>query len=328
MAKGSSQIAADALLSFAFCLHTVLAQKGLGSLNDPCDCMQHHDFWMTSRQNFIDTLSNPEFHKQLFKPSSYSHRWAKIQSCMYSPENEEAHRPTALSDCIPGFLLVHIVCMQHHLVMRRPDRVLEYSAELMRLYPFGAPCLDNSDWPLTSLQVLRYYRRVRRAIAAGPSVDNGELWTDDSLQELAWRGVLEPGKSGESTLVEDPDVCPATMLPGAGVCWLLGEAGGTCEAACQAAGLSFRSAASELEEPIVPKLLLHAGLEGRIGRQHRWAPFECYVPGQGRFHDADLSLRQDPLWKYPICQLACPCSPVLAPPLARALSAVPDLLDV
>merc|ERR1740121_2471126 len=143
------------------------AQKGIGSLNDPCDCMQHHDFWMTTRAHIKDLFWVEHFPHRMFDTSDIVHRWVMTQSCMYSPENEESHRPTALSDCIPGFLMVHIICMQRHLAEGRPERVVDYAAELMRLIPFGRTCIDNSGWPISIEQVERYYRRVRRVYAAG-----------------------------------------------------------------------------------------------------------------------------------------------------------------
>lgn len=137
------------------------------------------------------------------------HYSTRRQSCLYSPENEESHRPTALSDCIPGFLLVHIVCMQRHLANRNPERAMDFANELVRLLPFGASCLDKSSWPLTTAQVLGYYRRFRRAFAAGPLVspmtaadrgvraterekelDGGAVvseWPTWLLQEMLWQ---------------------------------------------------------------------------------------------------------------------------------------------
>ena len=123
------------------------AQKGIGSLNDPCDCMQHHDFWMQTRMNLINIFFHPHFHPAMMDPGSQIFQSVHRQSCMYSPENEESHRPTALSDCIPGFLLVHIVCMQKLITDNKPERVVDYAVELMRLLPFGQGCIDDSDWP-------------------------------------------------------------------------------------------------------------------------------------------------------------------------------------
>merc|ERR1719401_2834510 len=82
------------------------SQKGLASLNDPCDCMQHHDFWMATRASLKNIFWVPDFQERVFDTGDQVNHWVRTQSCVYSPENEESHRPTALSDCIPGFILL------------------------------------------------------------------------------------------------------------------------------------------------------------------------------------------------------------------------------
>jgi len=156
-------------------LLSVQGQKGIGSLNDPCDCMQHHDFWVASRRGLMDIFWAPDYPLRALDPEDHLHFSTRRQSCLYSPENEESHRPTALSDCIPGFILVHIVCMQRHLANRNPERAMDFATELVRLLPFGASCIDKAGWPITSAQILGYYRRFRRAFAAGPYFLQGKL---------------------------------------------------------------------------------------------------------------------------------------------------------
>ena len=147
-------------------LLSVQGQKGIGSLNDPCDCMQHHDFWVASRRGLMDIFWAPDYPLRALDPEDHLHFSTRRQSCLYSPENEESHRPTALSDCIPGFILVHIVCMQRHLANRNPERAMDFATELVRLLPFGASCIDKAGWPITSAQILGYYRRFRRAFCS------------------------------------------------------------------------------------------------------------------------------------------------------------------
>ena len=204
--------AACCLLSFL--LRAVHGQKGIGSLNDPCDCMQHHDFWVASRRGLMDIFWKPDYPLRVLDPKDHVHYSTRRQSCLYSPENEESHRPTALSDCIPGFILVHIVCMQRHLANGNPERAMDFATELVRLLPFGASCIDKSGWPIASAQIWAYYRRFRRAFAAGPwatsaqrkmdafergdyamqreKLDSGSLqneWPDWLLKEMLWQAM-------------------------------------------------------------------------------------------------------------------------------------------
>lgn len=197
-----------------FLLRAVHGQKGIGSLNDPCDCMQHHDFWVASRRGLMDIFWKPDYPLRVLDPKDHVHYSTRRQSCLYSPENEESHRPTALSDCIPGFILVHIVCMQRHLANGNPERAMDFATELVRLLPFGASCIDKSGWPITSAQIWAYYRRFRRAFAAGPwatsaqrkmdafergdyamqreKLDSGSFeneWPDWLLKEMLWQAM-------------------------------------------------------------------------------------------------------------------------------------------
>eukprot|EP00928_Gymnodinium_smaydae_P088947 TRINITY_DN72978_c0_g1_i1.p1 TRINITY_DN72978_c0_g1~~TRINITY_DN72978_c0_g1_i1.p1 ORF type:complete len:339 (-),score=83.84 TRINITY_DN72978_c0_g1_i1:125-1141(-) len=303
-------------------------QTGIGSLNDPCDCMQHHDYWMATKTSLLAILQVPDFSRRIFDEQDQLHQWVKVQSCMYSPENEEAHRPTALSDCIPGFLFTHIVCMQRHVVERNIQRVLEYATELARLYPWGANCLRGSGWPFTAQAILGYVRRVRRVAAAIAAPGGGVR--DDFLQELAWSAT--EGKDGmdpeawerEVNFYGETDVCPAGSFPDAGSCWVQGAPGASCREACDAGGLEFRAPLQAPEEPVTPFLLALTGRHPRLKRQHAWAAFECYVSGEERFHPAapEPSMGSGE-WSYPICELACPCSPVLPSDWSSALQLVP-----
>lgn len=249
---------------------------------------------------------------------------------MYSPENEESHRPTALSDCIPGFLLVHIVCIQRQIVDRRPDRALAYATELMRLYPFGANCIDNSGWPISAMQVIRYYRRLRRAFAAGPP--EGEPWPVELLREMAWH--VDSAKNSpddkEPNVGEEAEVCPFGTLPDCGVCWVLGDRGESCRAACSTSGLSFRRPRPDgwPEMPLVPRILdLSSEVPKGLSVQFGWKAFECYVPEEGRFHLATPAEPMSEDWSYPICALACPCGPEIPAELDEVLRSVPSLPD-
>lgn len=337
------------------------AQKGIGSLNDPCDCMQHHDFWVATRRGLMDIFWTPDYPLRVLDPEDQLHYSTRRQSCLYSPENEESHRPTALSDCIPGFILVHIVCMQRHLANRNPERAMDFATELVRLLPFGAACLDKAGWPINSAQVLGYYRRFRRAFAAGPrgpmlsqwdavergdrtaererALETGSLVSDDwptwLLREMFWQVGSEP--YAEKQLGEEPDVCPAGTFPEGGACWLLGKTGASCQEACDDAGmqLNLRDQTRQpdlgtlehprldlFHEPHVPHIVAaQSGHRPLLDIQHPWAPFECFVPEESRFHLAATWLEQDPAWSYPICALACPCIPV--PGLQEILEAIP-----
>jgi len=327
-----------------------LAQRGIASLNDPCDCMQHHDYWMATRTSLLTLLQVPDFAERIFDDTDPLSHWVKVQSCMYSPENEEAHRPTALSDCIPGFLFTHVVCIQRHIVDRKPERVLAYATELARLLPWGVNCMDQSGWPFTLEDMTRYYRRLLKTIAVGPAFD--EPWPEGLLREMAWRGgeaelariTTGTRSDGEASLSEEAEVCPLGSFSHLGACWLLGETGASCREACDAGGLTFLGwRRRSVSDPLVPYLLaLREELPETLLRQGPWAPFECYVAGQDRFHLADVEsfvldegtalaaddnagmlLERDRLalvggswggagdWKYSLCSLACPCSPKL-----------------
>lgn len=275
---------------------------------------------------WIKYMWTQDFAALMFDPGSETHRWLRIQSCMYSPENEEAHRPTALSDCIPGFLLVHIVCMQKHLLEGRPQRSLDYAAELMRLLPFGINCLDSSGWPFTSSDVLQYYRRFRRGYAAleayrpeatgVPGAEDRPLpanWPTDVLKEMAWEppkvdpddttmfagygmgSRLQPshmaGVSGVADGMErdrsgEDDVCPVATLPDGGVCWMMGPVGLSCREACAGANLDYRWPWRQPRATLTPRILALTQTMHILTRQHPWAAFECYVPDEGRFHMA------------------------------------------
>lgn len=301
------------------------SQKGIASLNDPCDCFQHHDFWVSSRSILKDMFSVDNFPFRMFDPEDTVHDWVMTQSCMYSPENEESHRPTALSDCIPGFLLLHIVCMQRHLADRQPKRAMDFATELMRLLPFGRTCLDESAWSVKGVHIERYYRRVRRAFAAGPP--EGEPWPQQLLRDMAWIAPTENEDEQEVNLGDEPEVCASGTLPDAGVCWVLGAAGDDCEKTCRIAQMRFEQPLFWPGEPLVPRLIgLFGGLPEKFFMQRDWAPFECWVSSEGRFHtaaDAGGAVPGD--WSYPLCELACPCAPVLHPSLREALAQVPTL---
>ena len=191
----------------------VQGQKGIGSLNDPCDCMQHHDFWVASRRGLMDIFWAPDYPLRALDPEDHLHFSTRRQSCLYSPENEESHRPTALSDCIPGFILVHIVCMQRHLANRNPERAMDFATELVRLLPFGASCIDKAGWPITSAQILGYYRRFRRAFAAGPYSLQGKL---DMLERGHYATQREMASAGSPDLDPWPNWLLREMLWQAG----------------------------------------------------------------------------------------------------------------
>eukprot|EP00747_Dinoflagellata_sp_TGD_P167289 gnl/TRDRNA2_/TRDRNA2_191406_c0_seq1.p1 gnl/TRDRNA2_/TRDRNA2_191406_c0~~gnl/TRDRNA2_/TRDRNA2_191406_c0_seq1.p1 ORF type:complete len:362 (-),score=51.23 gnl/TRDRNA2_/TRDRNA2_191406_c0_seq1:64-1107(-) len=329
--------------AFALCSWLLLlpaaAQKGIGSLNDPCDCMQHHDYWMVTRHQTWKILGDPDFSATLFEKGSKVHELVRRQSCMYSPENEEAHRPTALSDCIPGFLFVHVLCMQRQLVDRRPDRAMAYGAELVRLYPFGMWCLDDSTergWPITTDMLLRYYRRVTRAFIAGEKAwPNLSEWPEALLREMAWqpegaKELPDDVSAIAKSIYEEAEVCPAATLPHASACWTIGAVGVSCNAACHGLGMGFRRPLSEYlgGEPVMPRLLLLYGVViENLAMQQAWAPFECFVPGEHRFHlqNTEALMESDGEWSYPLCALACPCGPTVPSELQEVLTLMPPL---
>eukprot|EP00434_Breviolum_minutum_P012947 symbB.v1.2.011413.t1/scaffold764.1/size165801/19 len=139
-------------------------------------------------------------------------------------------------------------------------------------------------------------------------------------------------------LGEEPDVCPAGTFPEGNACWLLGEIGASCQEACQAAGMQLRlqervSSPSVVEgqsllemfgEPHLPHIVAAmSGQRESLEMQHPWAPFECFVPEESRFHLAATWLDQDPAWSYPICALACPCAPAETQQIQEILEAIP-----
>lgn len=328
---GRRALAAAAL---AWAARPGLGQRGIASLNDPCDCMQHHDYWMSARTSLLSILQVSNFAERIFDTEDPLHRWVKVQSCMYSPENEEAHRPTALSDCIPGFLFTHVVCMQHHIVDRNPQRVLEYASELARLLPWGVSCMDQpTGWPFKVMDVVRYYRRVRRVLAAPPDPASG--YGEAHFTELAWVAT-DPTTADRPEADVHPyeraDVCPAGSLPKAGACWVMGARGQSCRDACRGRGLIFRPEAAveaSLGAPeanaVVPRLLALGGGSPRLVVQHAWAAFECFVAEEDRFHRAHPGEPPgEGDWSYPICALACPCGPELPPEWAELLELVPE----
>eukprot|EP00439_Symbiodinium_sp_Y106_P058452 s793_g8.t1 len=259
-------------------------QKGLGSLNDPCDCMQHHDFWVASRRALVELFWTPDYPMRALDPNDKLHYWTRRQSCMYSPENEESHRPTALSDCIPGFMMVTIVCMQRHVASGNPERAMDFATELVRLLPFGASCIDTSGWPVTTSQILSYYRRFRRAYAAGPKGqgldvagrrerteqrerDGGTAsgWPVWLLREMLWQAGTE--RSSGRLLGEEAETCPSGSFPHKWRCWLLGVPGASCEEACREAELDFRPF-----PPSPPPMLLASAFRGALGAPHPRGP--------------------------------------------------------
>lgn len=104
-------------------------------------------------------------------------------------------------------------------------------------------------------------------------------------------------------------------------CWYLGDAGATCEATCQAKGVSYSHHVAGEAEPMVPKLL------GRdpATRQFPWTRTECYVASQDRYHTAKAVADSNSgdtghpgQWKESVCRLACSCTQgpkVEAPPV-------------
>lgn len=316
------------ILSFTWFQYCA-AQKGVASLNDPCDCMQNHDYWVSTKLVLNDMLGAPNFTRALLDPQSLVHRWVKVQTCMYSPENEEAHRPTALSDCIPGFLLIHIICMQRQIQDRNVDKVSIYASELMRLLPFGKSCIDTSSWPISSAQVVAYYRRIRLAIATGPPLSGD--WSDDLLLQLVWNPsavqtpfVIEPGETTSS--------CPWGTLEEDGLCWLLGRTGASCNEACNARNLEFKKPYQTSVQPMVTRLLQAFEpfeIPVYLHQQQQWEAFECYVPGEDRFHMLNpMKDMSDGHWQYSICRLACPCIPRLPPSILEALQSVSSFSTV
>eukprot|EP00927_Polykrikos_kofoidii_P061808 TRINITY_DN56636_c0_g1_i1.p1 TRINITY_DN56636_c0_g1~~TRINITY_DN56636_c0_g1_i1.p1 ORF type:complete len:396 (+),score=23.36 TRINITY_DN56636_c0_g1_i1:53-1189(+) len=368
-ARVAPWLARSVRVSLLFCV--CCGQKGIGSLNDPCDCMQHHDYWMSTKSSLFQITERNDFHVRIFNPNDALHAWMKAQSCMYSPENEEAHRPTALSDCIPGFIFTHIVCMQRHVVDRQPERVMAFAHELARLLPWGARCIDSPDgssdsgWPFSSLDIFRYYRRVKKVFSVGSALTGP--WPDSLLKEMIWKGgsVLQADRSSPNAALTEidtsldvdlgsemltpvdgdeverivaihdaPEVCPTMSFPESGACWVLGDAGRACRDVCLGVGLTFHPSArhqtldtrlgAEWEPKVTRLLMLAQRLPRLLSVQHPWAPFECYVAGENRFHRASTSQSaQDGLWSYPLCSLACPCRPTLLAPYREALERVP-----
>eukprot|EP00913_Durusdinium_trenchii_P034727 g32486.t3 len=134
---------------------------------------------------------------------------------------------------------------------------------------------------------------------------------------MFWQVGSEP--YAEKQLGEEPDVCPAGTFPEGGACWLLGKTGASCQAFLDDAGmqLNLRDQTRQpdlgtlehprldlFHEPHVPHIVAaQSGHRPLLDIQHPWAPFECFVPEESRFHLAATWLEQDPAWSYPICAL-------------------------
>lgn len=195
------------------CVQVVGGQRGIASLNDPCDCMQNHDYWVSVRAQFLEVFV-PDYHVQVLDPTSRTHYWVLAQTCIYSPENEESHRPAAVSDCIPGFLLLQVVCAQRHLLHWELKRALDFVQDMMRLLAFGERCLRHrirgdddkskaSSWPGISEELLiDNYVRMHRAWLAGRS---GLLDVAVVRREMIWRTeVVREEKDGAPLLEMEP----------------------------------------------------------------------------------------------------------------------------
>ena len=236
--------------------------------------------------------------------------------------------------------------------------------------------------PITTAQIFQYYRRVRRAHAAGPPP--GQPWPRDLMKELVWSGPRDPRnvlpeevEQFAAGVGSEAEVCPYHSLPDGGACWVLGpevtdgigtptptpemlccksvfliyfsqsyiflnclsEAlvgvgvsdfigyeGGDCAAACREVRLAYRPPAAWPDQPIVPRILaLGAPLPEGMGIQGPWAPFECYVRGERRFHLAEPDPTEPGTWSYSVCSLACPCAPALDPAYLHVLLHIPEI---
>jgi len=103
---------------------------------------------------------------------------------------------------------------------------------------------------------------------------------------------------------------PATCLyPSHGKCWYLSEIGDTCLATCAKHGRNFSYAIADIDQPLIPKLVGHEP----VAKQQPWAPLECYVPSEDRFHTANgnsakhVNETEASTWHHESCKLACPC---------------------
>mmetsp|Transcript_168985 Transcript_168985/g.543229 ORF Transcript_168985/g.543229 Transcript_168985/m.543229 type:complete len:112 (-) Transcript_168985:380-715(-) len=110
------------------------------------------------------------------------------------------------------------------------------------------------------------------------------------------------------------------------MCWIVGSPGASCREACTASDLRFHRPSAFSEEPMLPHVLaLIRALPSDLAVQMPWAPFECYVSSEGRFHLAQPQDDMSPDWSYPACELVCPCLPAVADEIMEAVKAVPDL---
>lgn len=123
---------------------------------------------------------------------------------------------------------------------------------------------------------------------------------------------------------------PAGREPGcAGVvaqsrCWLLSDVGEACNSTCARDGREFNFTGADNRDPVMPKLL---GRNMTV-KESPWAVLECFMADRNAFRPANLKvpkrLAEDAAkWRYPTCQLSCPCSleqpastPKAAPPKA------------
>merc|ERR1719235_2721761 len=75
--------------------------------------------------------------------------WLYSIPCPYDPlRHVEAALAAELSDCLPGEILLQVVCAQQHLLSKGIDRALAHMVEVQRLASVCTCCDSTSGWPL------------------------------------------------------------------------------------------------------------------------------------------------------------------------------------
>merc|ERR1719499_1121208 len=126
---------------------------------------------------------------------------------------------------------------------------------------------------------------------------------------MAWSA---PGDGDDvGFLGEESDTCPYLAFPCSGVCWVVGPVGQDCRRACTGRRMQFKHPIDLPSEPLLPRVLGMSGaLPEGLKMQIEWAPFECFVSSESRFHLADFRLGMFADWRHDLCELVCPCVPM------------------
>lgn len=112
-----------------------------------------------------------------------------------------------------------------------------------------------------------------------------------------------PSQPDQSPSQLDAALC--TGIRAQGKCWYLSEIGESCAQTCSKFGQGFSFVVAN---DVTPRLVGHEPAT----KQAPWASLECYVPGEDRYHTANVNAAKHTedigSWSHESCKLACPCS--------------------